>query len=59
MDKKELVAITEGIVKEIAAKHSLSEGEARTLVGIALRRNREAFISAVVVPQLGLVPNPA
>lgn len=55
MDKKQVVTLVEGIVADVAKQHGLEEGEARTLVGIALRKNREAFIKAVTVPTLGLV----
>ncbi len=55
MDKKQLTAIIDGIVTDVAAAQGLEEGEARTLVGIALKKNKAAFISAVVVPTLGLV----
>lgn len=55
MDKKQLAAIVESIVNDVAAANTLEEGEARTLVGIALKRNRVAFVQAVIVPTLGLV----
>lgn len=55
MDKKQLAAIVDGIVADVAAANTLEEGEARTLVGIALKKNRAAFVQAVVVPSLGLV----
>lgn len=50
-----LVAIVEGIVTDVATANGLEEGEARTLVGIALKKNKAAFVQAVVVPSLGLV----
>jgi hypothetical protein len=55
MDKKQLVAIIDAIVTEVATQNQLEEAEARTLVGIAIRKNKEAFVKAVVVPTLGLV----
>lgn len=55
MDKKQLAAIVDGIVAAVAAQSGLEEGEARTLVGIALRKNKEAICSAVLIPTLGLV----
>lgn len=55
MDKKQLTAVIDGIVDEVAKANNLEEAEARTLVGIALKKNREAFVKAVVVPTLGLV----
>lgn len=55
MDKKQLTAVIDGIVDDVAKANSLEESEARTLVGIALKKNRDAFVKAVVVPTLGLV----
>lgn len=54
MDKKILVNEMEGIVTQIAETHGLTEGEARALVVIALKKNRDAFISAVQTPKLVL-----
>ncbi len=54
MDKKVLVGLVMSIVEEVAKKHELEEAEARTLVGIALKRNREAVIAAVAVPVLSI-----
>ena len=59
MDKKQLTAVVDGIVEEVAKANGLEEAEARTLVGIALKKNRVAFVQAVVVPTLGLVGGPA
>lgn len=59
MDKKQLAAIVESIVLDVANSNGLEEAEARTLVGIALRKNKEAFVKAVVVPSLGLVAKTA
>ncbi len=58
MDKKQLEAVVASIVADVATQNGLEESEARTLVGIALKKNKAAFISAVVVPTLGLVANP-
>lgn len=55
MDKKQLAAIIDSIVADVATGNGLEEGEARTLVGIALKKNKAAFVQAVVVPTLGLV----
>ncbi len=55
MNQKQLDAIVADIVTAVAAQNGLDEGEARTLVGIALKKNKEAFIQAVVVPTLGIV----
>ena len=52
MDKKVLYGLLDSIVEEVAKNEGLEEQEARTFVGVALRRNREAFISTVVVPTL-------
>lgn len=54
MDKKILVNEMESIVVQIADKHNLTEGEARALVVITLKQNRDAFISAVQTPKLVL-----
>lgn len=53
MDKKMLVSLVEEIVASVAAKNALEEVEARTLVGIALKKNKEAFVNSVVIPNLG------
>ncbi len=55
MNQKQLDAVLADIVTAVATQNGLDEGEARTLVGIALKKNKEAFIKAVVVPTLGLV----
>ena len=54
MDKKVLIALVEEIVAAVAAKHGLEEVEARTLVGIALKKNRTAFENSVALPTLTL-----
>lgn len=59
MDKKTLDAIVTDIINDIAKTNGLEEAEARTLVGIALKKNKTAFVAAVVVPTLGLVGGPA
>lgn len=58
MDKKQLYALVDNIVEQIAQIHGLEEAEARVFVGVALRKNREAFLSTVVVPTL-VVSQPA
>lgn len=55
MDKKQLTAIVDGIVADVASKNGLEEMEARTLVGIMLRKSKEALVAAVVSPTLGVV----
>lgn len=55
VDKRQLTATVDAIVLDVAKSNGLEENEARTLVGIALRKNKAAFIAAVVVPQLGPV----
>lgn len=55
MNQKQLDAVLADIVTAVATQNGLDEGEARTLVGIALKKNKEAFINAVVVPTLGLI----
>lgn len=54
MDKKVLHGLVDGIVEQVAKDNNLSESEARTFVGVALRHNREAFLKAVIVPNLTL-----
>jgi hypothetical protein len=54
MDKKKLAALTNSIVAEIAAKEGIEETEARTLLGIALRKSKDAVVKAAVAPQLTL-----
>ena len=55
MDKKVIVGIVMGIVAEVATKHGLEESEARTLVGLALKRNRDALVNAVALPTLPVI----
>jgi len=45
MDKKELAARLAEIVAKVAENNELSEAEARTFVGVALRRNKEEFVA--------------
>ncbi|MDB4490235.1 hypothetical protein N9045_01825 [bacterium] len=52
MDKKELAALLADIVTKVAENNELSEAEARTFVGVALRRNKEDFVASVSVPTL-------
>ncbi len=59
MDKKTLDLIVADIINTVATQNGLEEAEARTLVGIALKKNKTAFIAAVVVPTLGIVATPA
>lgn len=54
MQKIILSNLMEDIVKEVAAAHGLDEGEARALVVIAIKKNRDAFKSAVQAPKLVL-----
>lgn len=57
MDKKQLTAIVDSIVADVAAQNGLEEAEARTLVGIMLRKSKDAVVKAVTSPTLGLVSN--
>ncbi len=59
MDKKQLYALIDGIVEQLAKDNQLEEAEARVFVGVALRRNREAFLSTVAIPTLVLEQKPA
>jgi len=52
MDKKVLNGIISGIVEEIAKENELEEGEARALVGIFLRRNKDKLKSGALAPFL-------
>jgi hypothetical protein len=56
VDKKQLVAITNAIVAAVQAANNVEEAEARTLVGIALRKNADAIVAAIVNPTLSLTP---
>jgi hypothetical protein len=55
MNQKQLDAIVDSIVIAVAAQNGLEDGEARTLVGIALRKNHNALLQAILIPTLGLV----
>ena len=60
MDKKTLVKLTEGMVTEIATTNNCEEGEARCLLVLALRANREAILASVAAPKLTVgTPAPA
>lgn len=61
MDKKVLTGLVNDIVDAVKAKNGLEEGEARTLVGIALRKNKDAIVAAIANPMLVLssAPTPA
>ncbi len=50
MDKKVLVGIVAGIVAEIATENQLEESESRALVGIWLRKNRDAIKRGALAP---------
>lgn len=54
MDKKILAGIVDGIVAEVAEKQGLTEGEARAMVGITLKKNKDAIVAAIVSPNLTL-----
>tara|TARA_R110000751_G_scaffold71196_6_gene143992 strand:- start:77 stop:301 length:225 start_codon:yes stop_codon:yes gene_type:complete len=54
MDKKELFSLLNEIVNKVAADNELNEAEARTFVGVALRRGKEAFLKTVSIPQLAV-----
>lgn len=54
MQKVILATLMEEIVNEVADAHGLDAGEARALVVIAVKKNREAFKSAVQAPKLVL-----
>lgn len=54
MDKKILTGIVESIVKGVIDRSGLTEGEARAMVGIALRKNTDAIVQAIAAPVLTL-----
>lgn len=54
MDKKQLHALVDGMVEQVAEENNLEQTEARVFVGVALRQNREAFLRTVNVPTLEL-----
>ncbi len=54
MDKKALTAIVDALVKKVVDANGLEEAEARTLVGIALRKNGDSLVAAIVNPMLKL-----
>jgi hypothetical protein len=56
LDKKQLTGIVDGLVAKVASANGLEEAEARTLVGIALRKNAEVLVQAIVNPTLSLSP---
>lgn len=58
MDKKVLTGLVNDIVEAVRAKNGLEEGEARTLVGICLRKNKDAIVAAVINPLLVLASAP-
>lgn len=59
MDRKTLNAIIDSLIVDVALEQGLEKEEAQTMLGIALKKNREAIVKAVVVPTLGLVPKTA
>lgn len=52
MDKKDIYGLLDEIIANVASNNQLNEVEARTFVGVALRRGKEAFLKTVIVPQL-------
>lgn len=46
MDKKDFLAIANAIITAVAEKNSITEGEARSLVGMTLRVSTEAIVDA-------------
>lgn len=51
MNKKQIVAVIEDIVNTVAGEHGLEENEARTLVGIALKRKKAEIVAACAPAQ--------
>lgn len=58
MDKKVLAGFVNDIVVDVQKKLALEDGEARTLVGIALRKNKLAIVESIANPALVLAPAP-
>lgn len=52
MDKKVINKIVADIIEEIAKENELEEGEARALVGIFLKRNKDKVKSGALAPFL-------
>lgn len=58
MDKKQIYGLIDEIIAEVMGKEGLEESEARVFVGVALKRNRKAFLDTVCVPTLAVVGAP-
>jgi len=54
MDQKVLKGIVDGIVTKVAEQNGLEQGEARSLVGIALRKNADVIANLIKNPTLTL-----
>jgi hypothetical protein len=58
MNKKQIAALVESMVKSIVERDGLTEEIARTLVGMAISSNREA-LTTVNIPTLTVAPTEA
>jgi hypothetical protein len=54
MDKKVFVAIADEIIKAVAEKNGITEGEARSIVGMTLRVNAAAVVDACVIRSIAM-----
>lgn len=50
MNKKQLIALVEGMVAKVAEQNSITEDQARTLVGLTLQTNGDKLIAGIMLP---------
>lgn len=53
MNKKQIAALVESMVQDIVSRDDTTEDIARTLIGLAIQKNREA-LTTVHVPVLSV-----
>jgi hypothetical protein len=58
MNKKQIAALVETMVKTVMDAQSVTEDIARTLVGLAIEKN-QAALTTVTIPTLTAAPAPA
>ena len=54
MDKKDFLAIANAIVEAVAAKNDISEGAARSLVGLTLMVSTQEIVDACEIRKVAL-----
>ena len=54
MDKKDFLAIANAIVEQVAAKNGITEGEARSLVGLTLKASSQEIADACQIRKVAL-----